>query len=162
VSAGTWLDANLGRQGYCLTAAQRRELGVALRFSTGACLALVVTALVLQSPVMAFALAAVGVIAGFSPRHPFDYAWNHAVRHLVRGPVLPPNPTRRRHVFKVAGVWLALVGVLFAAGAVTAGLVVGAMLVAGCSAVTMGNFCIPSEALAWWERHTRDKEVVTT
>jgi hypothetical protein len=156
------MGANLARQGYCLTDAQRRELRMALRFSTGACLALVVMALALQSPAMFFVLAAIGLIAGFSPRHPFDYAWNRAVRHLVRGPALPPNPIRRRHAFKVAGAWLALVGVLFAAGAATAGLVVGAMLVAGCSAVTAANFCIPSEALAWWERHTRDKEVLTT
>src|SRR3954453_12459461 len=156
------MSANLARQGYCLTDAQRRELHVALRFSTGACLALVVTALLLQSPAMLFALSAIGLVAGFAARHPFDLAWNHAARHVVGGPALPPNPARRRHAFKVAGVWLALVGVLFVAGATTAGLVVGALLVAGCSAVTAANFCIPSEALAWWQRHTTDKEVVTT
>jgi Domain of unknown function (DUF4395) len=162
VSVETWTGANLARQGYCLTAAQRRELRVALRFSTGVCLALVVIALVLESAPMVFALSAIGLIAGFAPRHPFDLAWNHAVRHVLRGPALPPNPTRRRHSFKVAGVWLALVGVLFAAGATTAALVVGGMLIAGCTAVTALNFCPPSEALAWWERHIRDKEVVTT
>ena len=92
MSGGAWMGANLGRQGYCLTAAQRRELRVALRFSTGACLALVVTSLFLQSPLMVFALAAIGAIGGFS----------------------------------------------------------------------IANFCIPSEAFARWERHTSDKEVVTT
>jgi hypothetical protein len=111
---------------------------------------------------MVFALSGIGLVAGFGPRHPFDLLWNHVIRHLFGGPALPPNPTRRRHALKVAGVWLALVGVLFVAGAPTAALVVGSLLVAGCWAVTAANFCIPSEALAWWERHTRDKEVVTT
>jgi hypothetical protein len=162
MTAGAWMGANLARQGYCLTPAQRRDLRIALRFSTGVCLALVVTALVLQSPLMVFVLSGVGLVAGFTPRHPFHLAWNHAVRYIVGGPSLPSNPIRRRHAFKVAGVWLVLVGVLFAAGAPTAALVVGGMLVAGCSAVTVANLCIPSEALAWWERHTREKEVVTT
>jgi hypothetical protein len=162
VSASGWMGANLGRQGYCLTAAQRRELGVALRFSTGLCLALVVTALALESPAMVFVLSAIGLAAGFAPRHPFDLIWNHAVRHVVGGPPLPPNPTRRRHAFKVATVWLLLVGVLFAVGATTVAIVVGAALVAGCSAVTVLNLCLPSEVLAWWERRTSDKEVVTT
>jgi Domain of unknown function (DUF4395) len=162
MSADAWMGANLERQGYCLTEAQRRELRVALRFSTGVCLALVVTALALQSPAMVFALSAVGLVAGFSPRHPFDLIWNHAVRHVTGGPPLPPNPTRRRHGFKVAGVWLALTGALFAAGASTAALVVGGMLVVGCSALTAINLCIPSEALAWWERHTEGKEIATT
>src|SRR4051794_1323852 len=146
MSAGARMGANLARQGYCLTDAQRHELRIALRFSTGLCLALVVTALVLQSPLMVFAVSAIGLVASFAPRHPFDLVWNHALRRVVGGPALPPNPMRRRHAFKVATVWLVLVGVLFAAGATPAALVAGGMLVVACSAVTVANLCIPSEA----------------
>jgi hypothetical protein len=153
-STGTWLRSNLTTQGYCLSDAERRELSVALRFSTGLCLTLVVVALVLQSPVMVFGLTGIGVIAGFSPRHPFDHLWNRVVRHVVGGPELPPNPPRRRHAFKLATVWLASVGVLFFAGATTPGLVLGGLLVAACGAVTVANLCIPSELFAWWERRT--------
>jgi hypothetical protein len=54
-----------------------------------------VVALALQSRVMVFALAGMGVIASFAARHPFDYLWNHGIRRLVDAPALPPNPARR-------------------------------------------------------------------
>jgi len=137
--------SNLSTQGYCLSDTERRELSVGLRFSTGLCLALVIVALALESPVMVFALSVIGVIAGLSARHPFDHLWNHGVRHLVGGPQLPPNPTRRRHAFKVATAWL---------------VVVGGLLAAACATVTATNLCLPSEALAWWERRTTREKVI--
>jgi hypothetical protein len=109
---------------------------------------------------MVFALSGIGVIAGFSARHPFDHLSNRVVRHVVGGPVLPPNPTRRRHAFKLATVRLLAVGGLLAAGATTAGLVLGGLLVAACSAVTIANLCIPSEALAWWERRSSRRSTI--
>lgn len=151
--AGAWMRANLSTQGYCLSDDERRELAVALRFSTGACLALVVVALALESAAMAFALSAIGLAAGFGARHPFDHVWNRAVRHLAGGPALPPNPRRRRDAFKVATAWLVLVATLFAAGASTVALVLGGMLVAACAVVTATNLCLPSEMFAWRERH---------
>lgn len=147
-----WMRANLTTQGYCLSDVERRQLAVGLRFSTGLCLTLVVVALALQSALMVFALCAIGVIASFAARHPFDHLWNGGVRHLLRGPELPPNPRRRRDAFKLATVWLALVGTLFAAGASTAALVLGGMLVAACGLVTATNLCLPSETFAWLER----------
>jgi hypothetical protein len=157
VSVGAWTRANLSTLGYCLSHRERRELAVGLRFSTGLCLALVVVALVLESPWMAFALSGIGLVAGFSARHPFDHLWNHGARHLLGAPELPANPPRRRHAFKLATGWLAAVGVLLAVGAITAALVLGALLVAACATVTTTNLCLPSEAMAWWERRTRSK-----
>ena len=152
-----WMRHNLTTQGYSLSEAEKRDLAVALRFPTGLCLALVVTGLALQSAVLILALVPVGAVAGFTARHPFDRLWNAVARHP-----LPPNPTRRRHAFKFATVWLAVVGVLFAAGANTAALVLGGALVAACATVTATNLCIPSEALAWWERRTERTKAVTT
>jgi hypothetical protein len=152
-----WLRNNLTTQGYCLSDAEKRDLAVALRFSTGLCLALVVTGLALQSAVLVLALVPIGAVGGFTARHPFDYIWN-----AIAKPPLPPNPTRRRHAFKLATVWLALVGVLFATGANTAALVVGGLLVAACATVTATNLCIPSEAFAWWDRRTDRSKAVTT
>ena len=152
MSVGSWMGSNLTTQGYSLSDPERRELWVGLRFSTGLCLSLVVVALVLESPVMIFALSGIGLVAGLAPRHPFDYVWNHAVRHAFGAPPLPPTPARRRDAFKVATIWLALVGAMLAAGAVTAGLVLGGMLAAACATVTALNLCLPSEVSAWWER----------
>ena len=155
----SWMRSNLTTQGYCIGDTQRRELWLGLRFSTGLCLSLVVLALALESPAMIFVLSGIGAIAGFSARHPFDHVWNHAMRHVVGGPPLPPNPTRRRHAFKVGMAWLLAVGALLAAGATAAALGLGALLVAACGAVTATNLCLPSEAMAWWERRgTRRQE----
>ena len=63
MSPGTWMRSNLTTQGYCLSDAERRELSLALRFSTGLCLTLVVVALALESPVMVFALSGIGLRA---------------------------------------------------------------------------------------------------
>src|SRR5947208_12841712 len=112
MTTGAWMRGNLTTQGYCLTDAQRHELAVGLRFSTGLCLGLVVVALVLASPVMVFAMSGIGLLAGFGARHPFDHVWNHGVRHLVGGPELPPTPRRRRDAFKVGTAWLLIVGTL--------------------------------------------------
>jgi hypothetical protein len=155
--APSWMGSNLKKQGYCLSENEQHELRIALRFSTGLCLSLVLVALVLESAPMVFALCAIGVLAGFTSRHPFDHLWNRAVRHLAGGPPLPANPARRRHAFKLATVWLACVGALLAVGETTLALVLGGLLVGACAAVTALNLCLPSEALALWEHLRCDR-----
>jgi hypothetical protein len=156
-----WMATNLATQGYCLSDRERRELWLGLRFSTGLCLALVVAGLALQSPTLIFVLCGVGAIAGLTARHPFDYLWNLGARHLFKAPVLPPNPIPRRHAFKFATTWLLIVGVLLAVGATTPALILGGLLVAGCATVTTTNLCLPSQALAWWQRRGIHKEAIT-
>jgi hypothetical protein len=55
----------------------------------------VVVALALQSAVVVFAFSCVGLVASFATRHPFDHICNHAVRHVVGVPELPPRRARR-------------------------------------------------------------------
>ncbi len=155
----SWAHTNLNTQGYCLSADEARASRVGLRFPTALCLALVVTGLALESALMIALLVPIGAVAGWTRRHPFDLIWNHGLRHLAQAPELPPNPVRRRHAFKLATVWLAAVAALFAVGAATAALVLGGVLVAVCSLVTVTNFCIPSTMLAWVESR-RGREVV--
>jgi hypothetical protein len=160
-TAGAWMRENLSTQGYCLSDVERRRLWLGLRFPTGLCLALVITALALESAAMLVVLSGVGLIAGFTPRHPFDLLWNHGLRHLAGAPELPPNPPRRRHAFKLATVWLLALAALFAAGHDTAALSLGAVLVGVCGLVTVTNFCVPSTLFAWWQRR-RSREAVST
>lgn len=148
-----WMDANLDVQGYCLSPEASHRLRWGLRFPSALCLALVITGLALQSAVFILALVPIGAIAGWTPRHPFDLIWNHGLRHLSGAPELPPNPTPRRHAFKLATVWLLAVGLLFAAGQATIALILGVMLVGVCALVTTTNFCVPSTLLGiWWRR----------
>ena len=158
-STGAWMRGNLTTQGYCLSDSERRALWLGLRFSTGGCLALVVAGLALESAVFFALLGGIGLIAGFTSRHPFDYVWDHAVRHIAGAPALPPNPRRRRDAFKVGTAWLAVVAVLFAAGANTAALVMGVLLVAACATVTVTNLCLPSEVLSRLERLRHREEL---
>lgn len=152
-----WMDGNLNVQGYCLNAEQSRALRWGLRFPTALCLGLVVVGMALQSAVIILALVPIGAIAGWTDRHPFDLIWNHGLRHLSGAPELPPNPTPRRHSFKLATVWLAAVGLLFAAGENTAALVLAGVLLGVCGLVTVTNFCIPSTLLGvWWRRRGVD------
>jgi hypothetical protein len=147
----SWMDANLDVQGYFATEQESRALRWGLRFPTALCLALVITGLALQSAVLILALVPIGAVAGRSRRHPFDLIWNHGLRHLSGAPQLPPNPTPRRHAFKLATVWLLGVGVLFATGYDTAALVLGLTLVGVCGLVTATNYCVPSTLLGvWW------------
>ena len=129
-------DRNLAVQGYCMSAEESHALRWGLRFPTALCLGLVVTGLALQSAVLILALVPVGAVAGWTPRHPFDLIWNHGLRHLSGAPELPPNPTPRRHAFKLATVWLLAVGLLFAFGQPTAALMLGGLLIAVCGLLT--------------------------
>jgi uncharacterized protein DUF4395 len=149
------MRANLSIQGYGLGDGERRRLWLGLRFPTALCLALVIAALTLQSAVLLAVLVPIGAVAGWSSRHPFDLLWNHGLRRAFGAPALPPNPIRRRHAFKLATVWLALCSGLFAVDAMTAGFVLGGLLVAVCGLVTATNFCIPSLLLSWWDRRRR-------
>lgn len=81
---------------------------------------------------------------------------SRGLRHLSGAPELPPNSTPRRHAFKLGTIWLLAVGVLFAVGQSTAGLVLGGVLVAVCGRVTATNFCIPSTLLTIWWRWRGD------
>jgi hypothetical protein len=161
MSVGTWMRGNLSTQGYCLSDSERRALWLGLRFSTGACLALVITGLALESSALFAGLVGIGAIASFTSRHPFDYVWDHAVRHVAKGPALPPNPRRRRDAFKVATAWLAVVAVLFVVRANAAALVFGGLLVAACATVTVTNLCLPSEVFSRLER-LRHREELTS
>jgi len=145
-----WTDRNLAVQGYCLSADESHALRWGLRFPTALCLALVVTGLALQSAVLILALVPIGAVAGWTRRHPFDLIWYHGLRHLTGAPELPPNPTPRRHAFKLATVWLLAVGLLFALGQAVAALILGAILVGVCTLVTATSFCVPSTLLGIW------------
>ena len=159
---GAGMRANLTTQGYCLNDDERRRLARGLRFSTGTCLLLVIAALALESSALVFALSGIGLIAAVTSRHPFDLVWNYGVRNLTGDPPLPPNPTRRRHAFKIATVWLLAVGLLLAIGATGVALALGGLLVVACATVTTTNFCIPSELLALWERRRARADVRLT
>ena len=155
------MRGNPESQGYCLSEAELHRLRFAVRFPIALCLALVATGVALQSAVVLFALAPVGLVAGFTSRHPFDLLWNHAVRRAVGAPELPPNPAPRRNAFKLATAWILATATLFATALTTAGLVLGGMMVVACSSAAVLNLCLPSEVFAWLGRRQRRTALTT-
>jgi Domain of unknown function (DUF4395) len=151
----SWSERNLAVQGYYLSGEESRALRWGLRFPTALCFVLVTSGLVLQSAVLILALVPVGALAGWTRRHPFDLIWNHGLRHLAGAPELPPNPTPRRHAFKVGTAWLLSVGLLLAFGESSAALILGVPLLIACGLLTLTNFCIPSTLLGIWRRRVR-------
>lgn len=149
----SWTERNLAVQGYCLTESESGALRWGLRLPTGLCFVLVALGLALQSTALILALVPIGALAGWTKRHPFDLIWNYGLRRLSGAPELPPNPTPRRHAFKLGTVWLLAIGLLFAIGQPTAALILGAILLPVCGLVTLTSFCIPSTLLGiWWRR----------
>jgi hypothetical protein len=90
MSTGAWMRSNLTTQGYCLSDAERRELSLALRFSTGLCLTLVVVAFALESPVMVFALPP------STANNPAPPTTTHTPPHTAPTAQTPPAPTLLR------------------------------------------------------------------
>jgi hypothetical protein len=149
----SWTHQNLAVQGYSMGAEESHALRWGLRVPTALCLGLVVTGLVLQSAVLILALVPVGALAGWTSRHPFDLIWNHGLRRLSGASELPPNPTPRRHAFKLATIWLLAIGMLFAFGQPIPALILGGILLSVCGLLTVTNYCIPSTLLGiWWRR----------
>jgi hypothetical protein len=135
-------------QGYRLSDDELQRLRFAVRFPTALCLPLVAIGLVTGSWPLLLGLAAIGGVAGFTTRHPFDTLWNRVVRRFVAAPELPRNPRPRRHAFKLGTAMLVAVAALFAADQQAAALVLGALLVLACASATVLNFCVPSALLA--------------
>lgn len=98
---------------------------------------------------MVFTLSGIGVVSG-SP---------HALRSTTSGTTAcaawsadPWCRPIRRAAVTPSTACLMVMGTLFAAGATTAALALGGILVAACALVTTANLCLLSETSAWLER----------
>ncbi len=120
------------------------ELDLWLRFTPAVCATLVAVGTMLGSVPLLIALGATALFGAVFPRHPFDLLYNYGLRYITGTRVLPPNPAPRRFACAFATVWLALTAWVFAAGAITAGRVLGAMFVAVALVTVLTDFCIPS------------------
>jgi hypothetical protein len=150
-----WVARNLAVQGFALSLSDARRLGVALRFSPGVSLTVLILGLALRSVPLVLALASLSAVGGLGARHPLDRVWDYAITGALRAPGLPPNPPRRRRAWRIAGVWLLMVGALLAAGATIVAVALGVIQVVAFATATSFNLCIPSELQAHRERRQR-------
>jgi hypothetical protein len=141
-----WMRDNLSMQGYQeLSEDERREFGLALRLSPALCLTGMTLGVVLESPAILLGMSATAFLGGFgAAKHPFDLIWDHGLRQLSGGPLLPPTPPPRRFACQIASVWLVALAAAYLAGADTVGLVLGIPLVLVAAVVATTNWCVPS------------------
>lgn len=133
-------------QGYgALSDGERRRLWFGLRFAPALCLAGIAAGVVLASPPVLFAMAGFGFLGGFvTPKHPFDYLYDLAVRPFLGGPRTPDSPPPRRFACQLATPWILAIAVAFLAGADTLAWILAVPLLATGAVVSTTNWCLPS------------------
>jgi hypothetical protein len=141
-----WSRSCLTMQGYAaLDEEERKGLWLGLRFAPALCLAGIALGVVLASPALLLAMAATAAVGGFlTPKHPFDYVYDTALRPVLGGPSVPPSPPPRRFACQIAAPWTAAIAVALLESATTVAwvLAVPLLVVAAVNAAT--NWCLPS------------------
>ena len=103
-----------------------------------------VVAVILQAPLLFFALAAVLWWSAWVPRlNPFDALYNRTVAR-TRGVTLTPAPPPRRFAQFLAGSFALAIGALLTAGWRTTALVLEGFFLAAVAALVLGGFCLGS------------------
>lgn len=132
----------LNRQGFVgLDDQARARLNLPLRFTPTLCFGLASVGLALQSAAIFGSLAVIALAGAAGLPHPFDLAYNRAVRPLVGGPALPPNPAPRRFALVMATPVMASASAAFALGAAGAGVALGILQLAGCLVYITTGWC---------------------
>jgi Domain of unknown function (DUF4395) len=142
----SWSRSCLTMQGYgALSDEERKSLWLGIRFSPALCFAGIALGGVLASPVVLLAMAATAFVGGFiTPKHPFDYLYDLALRPLLGGPSVPPSPAPRRFACQLAALWVAAIAVAFLADLAAVAWVLTAPLLLVAATVTTTNWCLPS------------------
>lgn len=142
----SWSRGCLTMQGYgALSDEERKSLWLGIRFSPALCFAGIAIGVVLASPVVLLAMAATAFVGGFlTPKHPFDYLYDLALRPLLGGPSLPPSPAPRRFACQLATPWIAAIAVAFLVDLTVVARALAVPLLAVAAIVTTTNWCLPS------------------
>ncbi|HXR30314.1 MAG TPA: DUF4395 domain-containing protein [Solirubrobacterales bacterium] len=142
----SWSRSCLTMQGYgALSNEERKSLWLGIRFSPALCFAGIAIGVVLASPVVLLAMAATAFVGGFlTPKHPFDYIYDLALRPLLGGPSLPPSPAPRRFACQLATPWIAAIAVAFLVDLTVVAWALAVPLLAVAAVVTTTNWCLPS------------------
>lgn len=142
----TWSRGCLTMQGYsALSDEERRSLWLGLRFAPALCFAGIALGAAFASPVLLAAMAATAFVGGFiTPKHPFDYLYDVALRPLFGGPSVPPSPAPRRFACQLAAPWVVAIAVAFMADLIPVAWALAAPLLLVAAVNVATNWCLPS------------------
>jgi len=140
------VQKSLVQQGYnnC-TVSELRSISNGLRFTPTLCMLLAIYGLYIQNPYWHFAIALLGILPFWFPKHhPFDVLYNKAIRHLVGANKIPPSPLPRRIACLVGGSMNIFIGLSFLVGNVIGAYIFGVILISLQIIVITTHFCLAS------------------
>lgn len=146
----SFTSENLDKQGFdALDEREKSRYALALRFTPAVGSILILTGLILQSPIWLGSMALVALSGILFPRGMLlDLVYNLGVRHLFHAPPLPPTPTPRRFSYGLSTVVLTSSALSFYFGQPILGFVLGAMVLIGSLTLTTTLWCLGS----WYYR----------
>jgi hypothetical protein len=141
-----WSRSCLTMQGYgTLGDEDRKRLWLGLRFAPLLCFVGIALGVILTSPAVLLAMAATAAVGGFiTPKHPFDYLYDVALRPLLGGPSVPPSPAPRRFACQLATPWIVAIAVAFLVDLTVVAWALAVPLLIVAALVTTTNWCLPS------------------
>ncbi len=115
-----------------------------LRFSPAVCMTWTAIGVFLAAPAVLIALVPFALLGGLLKGHPFDVVYNHAIRHITRGPRIPAYGKPRRFGCLMASAVLSIAAAGFAFGVPAVGYALGSLMVLMAGVNVTTGFCIPS------------------
>lgn len=106
------------------------------------------TGIVMAWPQILFAQAALMAVAVITPSHPLDWLYNFGIRFVTGTTALPKSGQRRKIVFAVASVLIAMLGGWFYMGLNMVGYIQGGIMTVLGGLLVLFNLCVLSEILA--------------
>jgi hypothetical protein len=117
-----------------------------IRFAYALCGVIVLFALIFNSPVLLVISATTAFFGTFLQRHPFDYLYNGALRHLIDKPVIPRRTNQGRFACGIATLWLSATIYFFLNQNFLVEYIFGLTLLVSATLVSLTDICIPSIA----------------
>ena len=131
-----------GYQGF--TDCELNDFKYGIRFAYYLCSLLLLLGLLLTNIKILMILMIVAFVGSLAPYHPFDYLYNHGIRHLIQKPKVPRRTSQGRFACGIATVWLGTIIYLFHEGLAMAGYIAGGILISVALLVSTTDVCIPS------------------
>jgi len=132
-------------QGYVTQTDQElNELAFGHRFALRLCLSVMIIGLLTANIYILGVLTVIAFSTIILPYHPFDYIYNHAVRHWVNKPALPKRSAQLKFSCGMATIFLVGMVYFFATGQPLGAYILGGVIITVGTLVTTIDFCIPS------------------
>ncbi len=143
-------SVNLDKQGFSrLDDEAKSRYLLALRFTPGVSITLILIGLAFRSPAWLGSMALVALSGFLFPSGMLiDVVYNLAVRHLFHAPPLPPTPRPRRFSYLLSTAFLTGSALSFYYGHPGYAFVLGGLVVIGGALLTTTLWCLGS----WWYR----------